>query len=230
MLEKYLSSKRLGSEALSDAANGLLAFYKRYLPNDADPSELPDDLGLIHNSLAASFAKCLLDEMHRNEKAYLITQGSEAEIFRFHSDSGDFIIAKRRFDSRNSDGGGISRFGTDREVALQIEARKIAMQFEGVSVPKIFSRIPDMEKGCEYIVMECVKGKTLWNLALETLANAELPGQGSLNVSNETNPIRKYYEDRESFPVKFDNDTEAEKDMIERYRAYGEKIGSKYDL
>jgi tRNA A-37 threonylcarbamoyl transferase component Bud32 len=204
---------------MGNAIRGLLAFHDRYLVGDADAESLPEELKHIYSALASSFAKNLLDEMRQNEKRHFLTAGSEGEIYRFRTDSGDFIIAKRRFDSRN----GIS--GTDKECDLQRAARKIAKTCDGVAVPKIFSRIPDPEQGWEYIVMECVRGKTLWTLALESLANAEQSAQFALDISAEIHPILRFYEDRSRFLIKYDNDTEAELGIIEHYREIAAKTG-----
>lgn len=220
ILEYALNSAT--NDAIGSSIRGILAFHERYLSDDTDPEALNPELKDIYGALASSFAKNLLDEMHKDEKKHFLTAGSEGEIYRLSTDSGEFIIAKRRYDSVSGS------VGTDRECDLQMAARRIAKSCDGVAVPKIFSRIPDPEGKCEYVVMEYVKGKTLWNLALETLANEGRTAQPSLAL--ETHPILRFYEGRSHFAVKYDNDTEAENDMVERYRAFGEKIGSQYDL
>ncbi len=73
--------------------------------------------------------------------------------------------------------------------------------------------------------MECVKGKTLWTLGLESIANAKKSAEDSTDISDETNPIRRFYEGRAAFETKFDNDTEAELQMIEYYRPIAEERG-----
>lgn len=95
-----------------------------------------------------------------------------------------------------------------------------------MAVPKIFSRIPDPEEGWEYVLMECVEGKTLWTLALETIANAGKHAQGSLGMTNEKEPLKRFYEERAGYEIQFDNDTEAELQIIEHYRAIAEERGS----
>lgn len=224
ILENALAAGSSGklADALGSSIRGLLAFHDRYLSDDTDPETLNPELKDIYGALASSFAKNLLDEMHADERKHYLTAGSEGEIYRLSTDSGEFIIAKRRYDSRSGS------VGTDRECDLQKEARRIAKGCDGIAVPKIFSRIPDPEGGCEYVVMEYVRGKTLWTLALETLANEGGPAQPALAL--ETHPILRFFEERSHFSVRYDNDTEAENDMVERYRTFGEKIGSPYDL
>lgn len=71
--------------------------------------------------------------------------------------------------------------------------------------------------------MECVEGKTLWTLALETIANAGKLALGSLGMTNEKDPIKRFYEERAGYEIQFDNDTEAELQIIEHYRAIAER-------
>lgn len=223
ILSDAMSSKRvediLNTSAFEKPLMGLLAFHNRYLQSGKTVTQLPEELAQIHEALSSSLSRTFLDEMHKNAAKYYLTAGSEGEIYRLRTSSGDFIIAKRRFDSV----GGMN--GTSNECKLQQEAYEIAKDFEGVEVPQIFTRIPDPEEGWEYVLMECVKGKTLWSLALESIANAKKTVQGSLNVSSETNPIRRFYEERSTFETKFDNDTEAELQIIEHYRLIAEELG-----
>ncbi len=222
ILSDAMSSKRvediLNTSGIEKPLAGLLAFHNRYLQGGKTMAQLPDELAQIHEALMSSLSRSFLDEMHRNAAKYYLTAGSEGEIYRLRTANGDFIIAKRRFDSV----GGMN--GTSNECRLQQQAFEIAKDFEGVAVPRIFTRIPDPEEGWEYVLMECVKGKTLWTLALESIANAKKAVQGSLDVSSETNPIRRFYEERSTFETKFDNDTEAELQIIEHYRLVAEEL------
>ncbi len=95
-------------------------------------------------------------------------------------------------------------------------------------MPKIFHRL-HAEDGSEYIVMEYVKGKTLWNLMIESIVNPAQSSQGNLTIGAE-NPVARFFESRSGFETTFDNDTEAEKGMQSWYREYGEKLGLKHDL
>lgn len=223
ILSDAMSSKRvediLNNSGIEKPLAGLLAFHSRYLQGGKTLAELPEELEQIHEALMSSLSRSFLDEMHKNASKYYLTAGSEGEIYRLRTANGDFIIAKRRYDSV----GGVN--GTSNECKLQQEAFNIARDFEGVAVPRIFTRIPDPEEGWEYVLMECVKGKTLWTLALESIVNAKKTVQGSLDVSSETNPIRRFYEERATFETKFDNDTEAELQVIEHYRLIAEELG-----
>ncbi|MFB0964893.1 MAG: aminoglycoside phosphotransferase family protein [Patescibacteria group bacterium] len=198
---------------------GLLAFHNRYLQGGKTLAQLPEELAQIHEALMSSLSRSFLDEMHKNAAKYYLTAGSEGEIYRLRTANGDFIIAKRRYDSI----GGIN--GTSNECRLQQEAYEIAEKLPGVAVPRLLTRIPDPEEGWEYVLMECVKGKTLWTLALESIANAKIPVQGSLGILRDPNPIRNFYEERSAFETKFDNDTEAELQIIEHYRLLAEERG-----
>lgn len=185
-----------------------------------NPESLAPDLHDIYEALMSSLSRTFLDEMHKNAAKYYLTAGSEGEIYKLKTATGDFIIAKRRYDSVR----GMN--GTNNECVLQEAARALSANCPGVAVPKIFSRIPDPEEGWEYVLMECVEGKTLWTLALETIANAGKLAQGSLGMTNEKDPIKRFYEERAGYEIQFDNDTEAELQIIEHYRAIAEERGS----
>lgn len=213
MLQDHLANRVetiLSKGTIDSAVRGLFAFLDRYMLDDPDPSTLTEDLRHIYEALLDSFAKSFLDEMHKNAARHYLTAGSEAEIFKIHTESGDLIVAKRRFDSY---GGGA---GTSNEYELQKEARRISKDFPGVSVPKVFARIPDPEEGCEYVVMEYVRGKTLWTLALETVANQAVAAKAVPDPA-ETDPIRKLYSARKDFEIRFGNDTEAELSILSHY-------------
>ncbi len=95
-------------------------------------------------------------------------------------------------------------------------AWEIAQTCPGVEVPKILSRISDENSEYEYFLMQYVPGKTIWTLLLETVANP----QGRLDLPDAPsagNPIEQFYQARSRFPVHYQNDTEAEKAMIEHF-------------
>lgn len=194
-------------------------FHRSKLEDDEDVTHLsPSDAEMYH-SLAIAF-EFSIKELMRG--AMCFTQGSEAEIFRVRAGDSEFVIVKRRYDSFSG------TLGTDKEYKLQIAARNVAKKTDGVRVPKIFHRLHG-EDGSEYIVMEYVKGKTLWNLMVESIVNPNQNLQGNLTIGAE-NPIARFFESRSGFATTFDNDTEAEKGMQAWYREYGEKLGLKHDL
>jgi hypothetical protein len=217
--ERADSSLSTSESPLAQAIYGLVAFYEHHFPEDEIlPLDLPQNLLPVHEALLGSFVREFLNEMHARSDQYFLTQGSEGKIYRIRTASGDYIIAKRRFDASRGTA------GTDRECELQTAARKISKRFDGVSVPKIFSRIPDAKEKCEYVVMECVRGKTLYTLALESIANGGTM-QKTLDFDASENPVERFYQSRAHFPIKFDNDTDAELSMIEHYRPIAEKRG-----
>ncbi|MFZ3233670.1 MAG: phosphotransferase [Patescibacteria group bacterium] len=223
IISDAMSSKRvediLNTCAFEKPLMGIFAFHNRYLHSGKTVADLPEELVQIHEALMSALSRSFLDEMHKNAAKYYLTAGSEGEIYRLRTSSGDFIIAKRRFDSV----GGMN--GTNNECRLQQEAYEIADELPGIAVPQLLTRIPDPEEGWEYVLMQCVKGKTLWTLALESIANAKIPVQGSLGILRDPNPIRNFYEERAAFETKFDNDTEAELQIIEHYRLIAEERG-----
>ncbi len=153
-------------EKMSYALKTFVDFHRSKLESDEDVTHLSESDAQVYHTLAIAF-EFSIRELMRGAKCF--TQGSEAEIFRVKAGDSEFVVVKRRYDSFSGS------LGTDRECKLQIAARNVAKKTEGVRVPKIFHRIHG-EDGSEYIVMEYVKGKTLWNLMLESLAN---PGQNS---------------------------------------------------
>lgn len=78
---------------------GLLSFHERYLSDGMRPENLAADLHDIYEALMSSLSRTFLDEMHKNAAKYYLTAGSEGEIYRLKTATGDFIIAKRRYDS-----------------------------------------------------------------------------------------------------------------------------------
>lgn len=200
--------------AMSEALYGLVAFYEHSFQDgeEIDVSKLPTNLVRVHDALLGGFVREFLDEMHSHSDRYFLTEGSEGQIFRIHTAAGDFIIAKRRFDSV------VGRDGTNRECELQTAARQIAKDFPGIAVPKIFSRVDDPKEGVEYVIMQCVPGKTIWTLLLETIANSEQAGQRQLDFESDSNPVKRFFQSRSHFTAQFAHDTEAETSMIEHFR------------
>ncbi len=99
---------------------GLSAFHERYLQDGKTVNDLSEDLVQIYAAVITPLTPSFLDEMHKNASRYYLTAGSEGEIYRLRTLNGDFIIAKRRYDSV----GGIN--GTSNECKLQQEACEIA--------------------------------------------------------------------------------------------------------
>lgn len=210
---------RTTEEKMAYALKTFVEFHRSKLEADEDVSHLSREDAQVYHTLAIAFEFSIRDLMRGTEP---FTKGSEAEVFRVRAGDSEFVIVKRRYDSVSGSK------GVDNEYRLQTLARNVAKKTDGVRVPKIFHRIHG-DDGAEYIVMEYVKGKTLWNLMLESLANPGMSVQGSLSLQD-VNPVQRFFHSRAQFDKNFDNDTDAESDMIERYRAHGEKIGSPYDL
>ncbi|MDQ1343883.1 MAG: Protein kinase protein [Patescibacteria group bacterium] len=194
-------------------------FHRSKLEDDEDVSHLSEADAQFYHSLAIAF-QFSIRELMRGAESF--THGTEAEIFRVKAGDSEFVIVKRRYDSFSG------TLAIDRECQLQVAARNVAKKTDGVRVPKIFDRLRG-EDGSEYIVMEYVKGKTLWNLMVESIVNPSRSSEESLAIGAE-NPIARFFESRSGFETTFDNDTEAENGMRAWYQEYGERLGLKHDL